>query len=83
MSELGFEEVCAQASAAIRSGNYQEGRELYSKVICFSPESSEAYYDLATCNFMLEDLEAVIEHFENVTDLNPQRATTFINLGEI
>jgi tetratricopeptide (TPR) repeat protein len=83
MSTVGFEELCARAREAVSTGNYVEARSLYSKAVTTSPESPDAHYGLATCCFMLQDLNSATNHFKEVTRLDPLRATAFINLGAL
>jgi tetratricopeptide (TPR) repeat protein len=83
MSTVAFDELCARAREAVSTGNYAEARSLYFKAVSTSPESPDAHYGLATCCFMLHDLDSATTHFKEVTRLDPLRATAFVNLGAL
>src|SRR3990172_4728985 len=83
MSTAGFDELCEQARQAVGAGNYKEGRDLYAQAVAASGESPDAHYGLATCCFLLNDFDEALQHFLEVTRLDPQRATAFINLGAL
>jgi len=83
MAPEGFDDICAQARAAIGAGDYKTGRTLYVKATGLMPDSPDAHYGLATCYYLLSDFDTALKHFKEVTRLDPLRATAFINLGAL
>jgi tetratricopeptide (TPR) repeat protein len=83
MATADLEELSARARAAVAAGKYQDGRDLYRQAVGASADSPDAHYGLATCCFLLNELETALHHFKEVTRLDPLRATAFINLGAL
>jgi tetratricopeptide (TPR) repeat protein len=81
MTTSDFEELLRTARQALADGWVDEAKYLYDKARLQRPDSPDAYYGLATTEFMLDDVEAAAIHFQQVTRLDPQRAGAYVNLG--
>ena len=83
MAELGLDELCVRAKQAVAARKFADGRTLYAQAVSIAPESADAHFGLATCYFLLGELDAALEHFDKVTRLDPHRGTPFVNMGAI
>jgi tetratricopeptide (TPR) repeat protein len=78
-----FEALSQQARQALAEGNAPLARQYFLQALALRADSPEIHYGLATACFLLNDLEAAIYHFKEVTRLDPLRAGAYINLGAV
>jgi tetratricopeptide (TPR) repeat protein len=72
-----------EAENALRSGNTQLARQHYFQALAMSPEAPNVHHGLATCCFLLGDLNGAVYHFQEVLRQDPTRLGAAINLGAV
>jgi tetratricopeptide (TPR) repeat protein len=73
----------ADAEAALRNGNPQVARQHYFQALAIAPEAPNVHHGLATCCFLLGDLNGAVYHFQEVLRQDPSRIGAAINLGAV
>lgn len=71
------------AEVALRAGNPQVARQHFFQALAISPESPNVHHGLATCCFLLSDLNGAVYHFQEVLRQDPSRLGAAINLGAV
>lgn len=71
------------AEAALRAGNPQLARQHYFQALAIAPEAPNVHHGLATCCFILGDLNGAVYHFQEVLRQDPTRIGAAINLGAV
>ena len=71
------------AELALRAGNPQLARQHYFQALAISPEAPNVHHGLATCCFLLSDLNGAVYHFQEVLRQDPTRLGAAINLGAV
>lgn len=71
------------AELALRAGNPQLARQHFFQALAMSPEAPNVHHGLATCCFLLSDLNGAVYHFQEVLRQDPSRLGAAINLGAV
>lgn len=72
-----------EAEQALRAGNPQLARQHFFQALAISPEAPNVHHGLATCCFLLSDLNGAVYHFQEVLRQDPSRIGAAINLGAV
>ncbi len=72
-----------EADQALRAGNAQLARQHFFQALALSPEAPNVHHGLATCCFLLHDLNGAVYHFQEVLRQDPTRIGAAINLGAV
>jgi len=78
-----IEQHYQEAEKALRSGNPQAARQHYFQALAIAPEAPNVHHGLATCCFLLGDLNGAVYHFQEVLRQDPRRVGAAINLGAV
>lgn len=78
-----LEQHFQNAEAALRSGNPQQARQHYFQALALAPDAPNVHHGLATCCFLLGDLNGAVYHFQEVLRQEPSRIGAAINLGAV
>jgi Tfp pilus assembly protein PilF len=78
-----LEQHYQNAEAALRAGNPQQARQHYFQALAIAPEAPNVHHGLATCCFLLGDLNGAVYHFQEVLRQDPSRIGAAINLGAV
>ncbi|MFT3881875.1 MAG: tetratricopeptide repeat protein [Gemmatales bacterium] len=71
------------AEQALRDGNPLLARQHFFQALAMSPEAPNVHHGLATCCFLLSDLNGAVYHFQEVLRQDPTRLGAAINLGAV
>ena len=71
------------AEHALREGNPLLARQHFFQALAISPEAPNVHHGLATCCFLLSDLNGAVYHFQEVLRQDPTRLGAAINLGAV
>lgn len=71
------------AEQALRAGNPQLARQHFFQALAIAPEAPNIHHGLATCCFLLSDLNGAVYHFQEVLRQDPSRLGAAINLGAV
>lgn len=71
------------ADQALRAGNPQLARQHFFQALAIAPEAPNVHHGLATCCFLLGDLNGAVYHFQEVLRQDPTRVGAAINLGAV
>jgi tetratricopeptide (TPR) repeat protein len=82
MSEQ-YDVLCEAAKQALASGDPAGARGFYLRAVHLQNDSASAHYGLGTACYLLHDWAQAAQHFETVARLQPERASTFVNLAAI
>jgi tetratricopeptide (TPR) repeat protein len=78
-----LEQHYQDAEHALAQGNPQLARQHYFKALAIAPEAPNVHHGLATCCFLLGDLNGAVYHFQEVIRQDPSRIGAAINLGAV
>lgn len=71
------------AQRALRKRKFDESRTLFGQLLEIDSTSVKGHTGLATAAFLQQDYDAAVEHFKQVTRLNPMSGDAYINLGAV
>ena len=83
MSKDTVDTLRVKAQEALSRGDYALARQIYQKALSARGDHPDLHYGIATVCFLLNDLEAAVEHFKEVVRIDPLRAGALVNLGAV
>ncbi|HQR08935.1 MAG TPA: tetratricopeptide repeat protein [Gemmatales bacterium] len=83
ISSPEIEQHFHEAETALREGNPLLARQHFFQALAISPEAPNVHHGLATCCFLLSDLNGAVYHFQEVLRQDPTRIGAAINLGAV
>lgn len=78
-----FEELCTTGRGHLKAGRLDEARSAFEEARQINDLDADVHEGLATVNFLRQNYEAAVLHFERVTRLDPRRGSAWINLGAV
>lgn len=75
------DKIAEEALSLTRTGNYEEARKRWEKVVILEPRNAEAYNNLGFVLKKLDQKEAAFEQYRKSLSLDPQCAECLNNLG--
>lgn len=73
--------VMHYANAISATGQYEQARRLYEKVLALNPENATARYNLGIVYKLLGDYERAVEEWRRVVRLEPGHPNVHVNIG--
>ena len=83
MAKESVQSLSQKAQAALTQGENELARQYYQQALALRADNPDVHYGLATVCFLLNDLPGAVQHFKEVTRLDPLRAGAYINLGAV
>jgi tetratricopeptide (TPR) repeat protein len=77
------ERLLQRAQEAIAQRDWEKAKQVYLMALAVRTDVPDIHYGLATVFFQLREMTSAAHHFREVTRLDPQRASAYVNLGAV
>ncbi len=82
-NSLSFEDLCQTGRGHLKAGRLDDALAAFAEAARLNELDADVHDGLATVQFLKNNYEAAIHHFERVTRLDPRRGAAWVNLGAV